>query len=140
MPHPRRRRRYRLRVRRSKAWASRRSWRTTWTDWPRASAVSSAVIPPKYRISISVASAGFQRPRPGIDAPDSAGRALSTGKWKDVGKVKGPVLRGLSARAPYFHNGSAGSLGDVIDFYNQRFDVGFTPQEREDLIAFLRGL
>lgn len=68
------------------------------------------------------------------------GRALITGKWKDVGKVKGPVLRGLSARAPYFHNGSAGSLGDVIDFYNQRFDVGFTPQEREDLIAFLRSL
>ena len=35
------------------------------------------------------------------------GRALITGKWKDVGRFKGPVLRGLASRAPYFHNGSA---------------------------------
>jgi hypothetical protein len=33
------------------------------------------------------------------------GRALVTGLWADIGKVKGPVLRGLAARAPYFHNG-----------------------------------
>ena len=35
------------------------------------------------------------------------GRALLTGKWKDIGKFKGPVLRGLAARPPYFHNGMA---------------------------------
>jgi hypothetical protein len=33
------------------------------------------------------------------------GRALVTGKCADVGKVKGPILHGLAARAPYFHNG-----------------------------------
>jgi cytochrome c peroxidase len=60
--------------------------------------------------------------------------------WKDVGRLKGPVFRGLASRAPYFHNGSADSLGDVIDFYNKRFNIGFTPQEREDLIAFLNTL
>lgn len=68
------------------------------------------------------------------------GRALITGKWADVGKFKGPVLRGLAARAPYFHNGSAATLSDVVDFYNARFNVGFTPQEKSDLIAFLRTL
>jgi cytochrome c peroxidase len=68
------------------------------------------------------------------------GRAMITGLWKDVGRLKGPVLRGLSSRAPYFHNGSADSLGDVIDFYDKRFGVGFTPEEREDLIAFLNAL
>jgi hypothetical protein len=31
-------------------------------------------------------------------------RALITGKWADIGKFKGPVLRD-SRRAPYFHNG-----------------------------------
>lgn len=41
------------------------------------------------------------------------GRALVTGAWKDVGKVKGPILRGLASRAPYFHNGSAQSLSDL---------------------------
>ena len=68
------------------------------------------------------------------------GRALITGAWKDVGRLKGPVLRGLSSRAPYFHNGSAQTLGDVVDFYNKRFNVGFSSQEKEDLIAFLSAL
>jgi cytochrome c peroxidase len=68
------------------------------------------------------------------------GRALVTGQWADIGKFKGPVLRGLAARAPYFHNGSAQSLGDVVDFYNQRFSIGPTAQEKSDLIAFLKTL
>ncbi len=68
------------------------------------------------------------------------GRALITGLWKDVGRLKGPVLRGLASRAPYFHNGSANSLGDVLDFYDKRFKVGFTAQEKQDLIAFLSAL
>jgi hypothetical protein len=68
------------------------------------------------------------------------GRALITGLWKDIGRMKGPILRGLSARAPYFHNGSADSLSDVIEFYDKRFNIGFTPQEKEDLIAFLSAL
>lgn len=68
------------------------------------------------------------------------GRALITGKFADIGKVKGPVLRGLAARAPYFHNGSASSLSDVVDFYNVRFSIGLTTQERADLIAFLKTL
>ena len=68
------------------------------------------------------------------------GRALITGKWADIGKVKGPVLRGLASRAPYFHNGSASSLTDVLDFYDMRFNIGFTAQEKADLIAFLNSL
>jgi cytochrome c peroxidase len=68
------------------------------------------------------------------------GRALITGLWADIGKVKGPILRGLAARAPYFHNGSAAGLSDVVTFYDKRFNVGFTGQEKADLIAFLKSL
>jgi cytochrome c peroxidase len=68
------------------------------------------------------------------------GRALITGKCADIGKLKGPVLRGLAARSPYFHNGSAATLGDVVEFYNQRFDIGFTDQQKADLVAFLSSL
>jgi hypothetical protein len=75
-----------------------------------------------------------------IKITTDAGRALITGLWKDVGKVKGPILRGLAARAPYFHNGSADSLSDVIEFYDKRFNIGFTPREKKDLIAFLNAL
>jgi len=68
------------------------------------------------------------------------GRALITGKWKDMSLFKGPVLRGLPARAPYFHNGFAATLADVIDFYNRRFNIGLTAKEKSDLLAFLRAL
>src|SRR5690606_8191757 len=52
------------------------------------------------------------------------GRAMVTGKWKDIGRFKGPILRGLAARAPYFHNGAAANLEEVVEFYNDRFDMG----------------
>ena len=68
------------------------------------------------------------------------GRAMITGKCADVGKTKGPILRGLSARAPYFHNGSAKTLDDAVEFYNQRFQLGFTDQQKNDLVAFLKTL
>jgi cytochrome c peroxidase len=68
------------------------------------------------------------------------GRALVTGRWKDIGKFKGPVLRGLAARAPYFHDGSAQDLGAVIDLYDSRFGIGLTEREKADLVAFLSAL
>jgi cytochrome c peroxidase len=73
-------------------------------------------------------------------ATTDPGRALLTGKWQDVGRFKGPILRGLAARAPYFHNGSAKDLNEVVDFYNQRFGIGFSSSEKADLVAFLRTL
>jgi hypothetical protein len=75
-----------------------------------------------------------------IKTTTDPGRALITGLWKDVGRLKGPILRGLASRAPYFHNGSADSLGDVLDFYDKRFNLGLTAQEKKDLIAFLSAL
>lgn len=68
------------------------------------------------------------------------GRALITGKWADIGKFKGPVLRGLAARAPYFHNGSAETLKETVEFYNIRFSMGLTHQQIADLAAFLSTL
>jgi cytochrome c peroxidase len=67
-------------------------------------------------------------------------RALITGKWADIGKTKGPILRGLAARAPYFHNGMAASLRDVVDFYDGRFSLGLTEREKNDLVVFLNAL
>ncbi len=67
------------------------------------------------------------------------GRALGTGLWADIGKFKVPTLRGVGARAPYFHDGSADSLEDVLDFYEKRFGVDFQGQRRE-IIAFLQAL
>jgi cytochrome c peroxidase len=68
------------------------------------------------------------------------GRALITGRWKDIGRFKGPVLRGLAGRGPYFHNGAAATLADVVNFYDQRFTLGLGDRQKADLVAFLRTL
>ena len=68
------------------------------------------------------------------------GRALITGKWKDVGRFKGPIVRGLAGRGPYFHNGSAATLLDVVDFYDKWFNLNLTDQDKASLVAFLRTL
>jgi len=68
------------------------------------------------------------------------GKAMLSGKWTDIGKTKGPVLRWLAARAPYFHNGSAPDLTAVVNFYNAKFEIGLTRQQVSDLVAFLNAL
>ncbi len=68
------------------------------------------------------------------------GAAMLSGRWSDVGKVKVPTLRGLSARAPYFHNGAQPDLAGVVRFYDRRFRIGLNPQEVSDMAAFLQAL
>ena len=65
------------------------------------------------------------------------GQALIDGKFDHVGKIKGPILRGLSARAPFFHNGAAQTLLDAVRFYENRFGLVLPPEEESDLVAFL---
>jgi hypothetical protein len=65
------------------------------------------------------------------------GLALRTGKFADLGKFKVPQLRGLANRAPYFHNGAANSLTDVVNFYNRRFNIGFTAAQIAQVVKFL---
>jgi cytochrome c peroxidase len=74
-----------------------------------------------------------------VDTTDP-GLAMQTGRWRDIGRMKVPVLRGLAARAPYFHNGAQADLNGVVRFYDRRFQIGFTPQEAADLTAFLKAL
>jgi len=68
------------------------------------------------------------------------GQALIDGKFAHVGKIKGPILRGLAGRAPYFHNGSAATLMDAVNFYDTRFNLNLSPQDKNDLVAFLKTL
>ena len=68
------------------------------------------------------------------------GKAMLTGKWADIAKFKGPILRGLSGRAPYFHNGFASSLQALVTFYDQRFHIGLDSTQTPDLVNFLQTL
>jgi hypothetical protein len=68
------------------------------------------------------------------------GKGLISGQCSDIGRIKGPILRGLSSRAPYFHNGAAANLSQLVNFYNKRFQIGLTSQQMQDLVNFLQTL
>jgi cytochrome c peroxidase len=68
------------------------------------------------------------------------GKALFTGNCADFNRVKGPILRGLAARAPYFHNGAAANLRELVNFYNQRFQMALSDRQKSQLVAFLNSL
>jgi cytochrome c peroxidase len=85
--------------------------------------------------------AGYTTPFNGsVVLTNDPGKALITGLCEDIGRFTTPQLRGLSARAPYFSDGSAATLADVLNIYNKRFDIGLTAQNMQDLGAFLASL
>src|SRR6185437_493864 len=65
------------------------------------------------------------------------GFALTTGRCVDIGKITIQDMRGLAARAPYFSNGSARTLRDIIEYDDRRYSIGLTEQEKQDLTNLL---
>ena len=47
------------------------------------------------------------------------------------------VMGGLAVRAPYFHNGLANTLEDVVEYYTIVLDLQLTDADKQDLVAFL---
>jgi cytochrome c peroxidase len=76
-----------------------------------------------------------------------------TGRPADIGRFKTPTVRNVALTAPYMHDGSIATLEEVVDHYaaggrapanstKDKLMHGFhmTPQNRADLVAFLRSL
>ena len=88
----------------------------------------------------------------GMDKPDpDTGRFVVTKNDADWGAFKTPTLREIANTAPYMHDGSLKTLEEVVDFYdkggikNKNLDekmkpLNLTPQEKKDLVAFLKAL
>lgn len=68
------------------------------------------------------------------------GYAMTTGRCEDIGKIMTQQMRGLSGRAPYFSNGAATDLRELVEIYNRRYDIGFSDQEKADLVNFMKVL
>jgi hypothetical protein len=49
-------------------------------------------------------------------------------------------LRGLWQHPPYFHDGSAATLADVVEHYDGFFPLGLSPMQKADLVEFLKTL
>lgn len=74
------------------------------------------------------------------------GRFNVTRRITDIGKYRTPSLRNVALTAPYMHDGSVTTLEEAVDLevYYRGAQQGrptvLTPQERADLVAFLRAL
>ncbi|HTA90867.1 MAG TPA: hypothetical protein VK745_14850 [Polyangiaceae bacterium] len=81
---------------------------------------------------------------------DDIGEAAATGRFEDLHRFKVPQLRRISQMAPYFHDNSAASLADVVDYFDSddynnsadgsRFPIHLNHDERSDLVEFLEAL
>lgn len=81
---------------------------------------------------------------------EDLGRFGVTGQMVDRGAMRTPGLRNVGLRAPYFHNGSAQTLEEVVAFYNRGGDfnapnkhplirpLGLTLQQQSAIVAYLR--
>ncbi len=96
----------------------------------------------------------------GLDLNPDSGLAAVTKQPFDVGKFKVPSLRNLIYTAPYMHDGRFNTLEEVVEFYMSDVNrnspnlspdmihrqganghqIALTPQEKSDLIAFLKAL
>ena len=57
-----------------------------------------------------------------------------------TGRYRTTPLRGLVGHAPYFHDGSAKTLAEVVVHYDQLLKLGLTTQQRADLVEYLKTL
>jgi cytochrome c peroxidase len=57
-----------------------------------------------------------------------------------TGKYRTTPLRALAAHPPYFHDGSAATLQDVVAHYDQALDLTLADTERADLTEYLKSL
>lgn len=82
---------------------------------------------------------------------DDPGRQSVTGSSLDGGKFRVASLRNVELTGPYFHNGSAATLHDVVDYYDRGGDFhvnqassltsrGYAQFEKDALVALLRTL
>jgi cytochrome c peroxidase len=120
---------------------------------------------PKYTLEFTVGSAGPPLGSINVATGEACttgrckivttdpGRALITGLYSDINTFRVPVLRGLAGHPPYFHNGMAKSLSDVVNHYIKIFGVTvidkptpsvnpneLTRQEVNNLVKFLEAL
>ena len=93
----------------------------------------------------------FHATSAGGEGDEDPGRVAVTGRAEDRGRFRTPSLRNVALTAPYFHDGSAATLREAIDFYDRGGRPGrpkepeirplrLSEGEKADLEAFLRSL
>lgn len=105
-----------------------------------------------FNLSGPVVFAGSPRAAPAFHNTNLSG--ARSGRRREAERFRAPTLRNVAVTAPYMHDGSLATLGEVVDHYaaggrarpphpeRSPLLAGFTlaPGEREALVAFLESL
>ncbi len=83
----------------------------------------------------SFTDAGERLHEPAETGMDPAYAARST-----TGLYRTTPLRGAWQHAPYFHDGSAATLADVVAHYDDHFGIGLSTEQQDDLVEYLKSL
>jgi mono/diheme cytochrome c family protein len=81
--------------------------------------------------------AGTARTQDQLHAPADTGMDPVYAERSASKKYRTTPLRGLWQHPPYFHDGSAATLNDVVDHYDQTLSLGLSASDKSDLVAYL---
>jgi cytochrome c peroxidase len=83
---------------------------------------------------------GPNRLVPFLHEPSEVGMDPRYADRSATGKYRTTPLRGLLQHAPYFHDGSAPDLLAVVNHYDTLFGLNLTPNQKADLVEYLKSL
>ena len=83
---------------------------------------------------------GPSRTKPLLHHPTEVGTDAEYASRTATGKYRTTPLRGLFQHPPYFHDGSAATLLEVVNHYDQQFGLSLTPAQKADLVEYLKSL
>ncbi len=92
------------------------------------------------RLGCSACHSGFNFSGPVRYAGSREAKPLVTSNGITAGRFRVPTLRNVELTAPYMHDGSIATLGEVVDRYDDARQLNLSSAEKEDLLAFLRSL
>ena len=75
-----------------------------------------------------------------LHAPGETGMSPAYAERTTQKKYRTTPLKGLWQHPPYFHDGSAATVEDVITHYERTFDLRLSAQQKADLANYLKSL
>ena len=79
-----------------------------------------------------------------LHSPESVGQDATYAQRSATKLYRATPLRGLwnppQLKGPYFHDGSAATLDEVVSHYEQRFGFSLSERQRRDLVEYLKAL
>jgi hypothetical protein len=108
-------------------------------SFDETAAASGALLFDDHCASCHVEATGYSD-APNLHDPADVGMETNEARRSKTGQYRTTPLRGAWSHPPYFHDGSAATLEDVVIHYDVLLGLGLTPPEQADLVEYLKSL